>query len=455
MNLFYILICVASLSLGLFFFKDKMKSLVLFLFFGLMLPTSHQFMFLTSFKGIYFYDFFFIILTLYFFLNIDYNVLKEKISNNVFILLLLTLVVIYHVNLAYINNIPFDKYLLRDFRPFIMLSVAFIFIYLLDSIKIKNDIILQYLFYVLILKFFFFIALILINPFSDIYYQSHIYRYRDAITFVAVLFLIIYLFKSKDFHIKITKIRFNIILYLSVLFLIISNLRIIILPICFIYIFMHETNSQSLFKKIIISVSFIGLFIGYTKYMPLVIDKLNNKTQSVISFKNNYKDKSNSNDFKSLKKYKIQTNKNRFNNIFKVPIKELKRRYSPSLKYIEKISIREFIFGNGIATTFEIDHFKYRGLDTKNNSMDSLYLTFFIKYGILGLAIIFYLFIKILTVYIKTTRLKYSIIFLFLILSLTSSLLYHPSSIIYILFINLFAQSLINENSSHSLHLTS
>ena len=49
----------------------------------------------------------------------------------------------------------------------------------------------------------------------------------------------------------------------------------------------------------------------------------------------------------------------------------------------------EYIYGYGLGTYFEIPWFKYRGLDTKLNTIDSTYFSLFVKYGFLSLLIIF------------------------------------------------------------------
>ena len=122
---------------------------------------------------------------------------------------------------------------------------------------------------------------------------------------------------------------------------------------------------------------------------------------------------------------------------------------------LKQMTNLEILVGKGFATTFEIEHFKYRGLDTKHNSVDSVYLTFFVKYGLVGLALIVILFLRLILVNIKLKELKVSLIFFFLTVFITASVLYHPGTILYVIFINLFMNSLLDEDTSHSLYLTS
>tara|TARA_B100000767_G_scaffold271246_1_gene296474 strand:+ start:379 stop:1785 length:1407 start_codon:yes stop_codon:yes gene_type:complete len=464
-NLYYLLICSSSLFIGLLFLKDKIKSVSLFLCLGLIIPTSHQFMFLTSYKGVYFFDYYFFILIIFFLINVNYMNLKDWILNNKTIIFLFSSLIIYHSFLIYINDVVCDKYLLRDFRPFLLLISGIVFINLLKDIKIQSDLIINILQNALILKLVFFIILFLINPFQDVYYQKYIYRYRDGVTFVAAIFLIIYLFRSKLIYEKTNKFKIHIILLISILLLIISNLRALVPPLLFIYLFIHKTNTQNLFKKIVTSACILSLFIFYTKYMPVIINESTEKVKKINSvqklnieqskdLKISYK-LENKSSIQVWKKITSQFTNFRYKQLFQNPVYELNKRFLPASKYFNEIRIKEFFLGYGISSFFEIKHFEYRGLDTKNNSMDSLYLTFFIKYGFIGLAIIFILFIRILIINIKINRLKLSIIIFFLSISVTSSLLYHPGAIVYIIFINLFAKSLKHESTSRSLHITS
>ena len=144
LNLFiYLFISCISLFTGLLYFKDKSKSLLIFLFTALVLPTSNQYMFLTSYQGVYFYDYYFLALIIYYFINIDFTKLKDCLLNNKLILFITISLLIYYAFLIFFKTIPFDKYLLRDFRPFLLLLYGLICIELLKNIRIKLDLILN------------------------------------------------------------------------------------------------------------------------------------------------------------------------------------------------------------------------------------------------------------------------------------------------------------------------
>ena len=328
----YVFFCFISILFGGIFFKDQTKSIFLFLFFGLVLPTSHQFSFVISYQGVYFYDYYFLLLASYYFIHIKIKDIKNIIKKNRLIVLLIIPLFSYYTYLILINSISFDKYLLRDFRPFLLLLYGLIFIELLKKIKIELKSVINILFYVLIFKLLFYVIVFLINPFEDPYYQAQLFRYRDGITFVAALFLIIFLFKKQDMLVKIPKFRMNIIVLLSILVLLISNLRILLPALLFIYFIVHKTTLNNLIKKLMISIIFISSFIGYTYLMPLIQYNLHTKAETVLVIKNL--------EEKKVKKHRIDTQKSklnkgytakRYNLLFQNLNKQFNSRFSPGL----------------------------------------------------------------------------------------------------------------------------
>ena len=126
--IFYFFISLISLALGSLIYKDQNKSLLFFITLLLIMPTSDQFMFLTSFKGIYFYDYYFFIISVYYLQNTSLKYLKELFIKNKFLISFLSLFIVYQTSLVYIDNIQLNKYLLKDFRPLILFFSVFIFI---------------------------------------------------------------------------------------------------------------------------------------------------------------------------------------------------------------------------------------------------------------------------------------------------------------------------------------
>jgi len=68
---------------------------------------------------------------------------------------------------------------------------------------------------------------------------------------------------------------------------------------------------------------------------------------------------------------------------------QLTTRFSPALDLIRNMNPMHYFVGLGAGTPFEIPWFEYRGLDDKNSNIDSAYLTYFVKYGVIGLYLLF------------------------------------------------------------------
>ena len=86
----------------------------------------------------------------------------------------------------------------------------------------------------------------------------------------------------------------------------------------------------------------------------------------------------------------------------------------------------------------------------KNLSIHSPDITFFVKYGVVGLILILILFINIICVNIHDKALKVSVISFYLILFLVISTLYQPGAIIHLVFINIIMSSIYYKDDKAS-----
>ena len=443
--LFYTFLSSITFLSGLLFFKNKNNSILIFLSLLLLLPTSDQFMFITSFNGVYFYDYYFLALIIYCFKRNNLYKLKEIILRNKFIIIISSSLILYYISLIIFNSTPIDKYVLRDFRPFLLFASLIIFIKATARVKIQFHKIFNILTYLFLIKILFFITLFILNPIEDPYYQSYLYRYRDGTTFLAVIYLIIYLFKKEDIIKLISKNSTHIILLLAIMLVLISNLRILLPAIIFVYIIMHQTNYNNFLKKILYSIIFIASFLGYSYIMPKIQYELHGKEKIILRIKN-LEDRKLSKvrinkEKKILKKgYKPQ----RYNTLFSKVGYQLEARFFPAKKYINELTFLNTLFGNGFAKTFEISAFNYRGLDIRNNKIDSFYITHFIKYGIIGLLLLVLLFFKVISLSIKEKKLRYAVISFYLIVFLVTAIFYQPGAIVHLLFIKIVVDSLTN-----------
>ena len=375
------------------------------------MPTSNQFMSFTSFNGVYFYDYFFMFISVYYFFVLFES--KIILKKNIYNIIIGLSILVFYIGLAFTNSVTLDKYLLRDIRPFITLFYAFILTSLINKeiLNIKN------LIYVLIgvfmFKIVFFLLMFLGFAFNDVYYQQNIYRYFDATTFISCLFIIFHIFNRDKILQHSSKFSLNLLILLSIIIVLISNLRILFFALLLIYFIASNIN---FFKKIVASIIFLTLFIASS--------------------------------------YLMQSDRVLTSNSKEIVAVQLASRFGPALVKINEMSTYNYITGLGLGTYFEIPWFEYRGLDTKLNTIDSTYLTLFVKYGLFSLLIII-LFFRLLLFNSSTARLKKSYVLFYLIVFLTMSSLYQSGTVFHFLFLNLLSIPISNESTTRSISISS
>ena len=407
----YFFLSGISFFLGSLYFIYPKNAISLFLVVSLILPTSNQFMNFTSFSGIYFYDFFFLLFSFYYLIILikDKRIFKKNIIN---ISIAVFLILFYSIY-AFSNSVVFDKYLLRDIRPFLTLFYAFIIVSTFKQKIISINELVNVLILVFILKIIFFLAIFFGFSFEDQYYENNIFRYFDASTFIACLYLIFSIFKKNKILKSVPKLSFRLLLVLSCVVILISNLRILLFALLVIYFMYSRIN---LFKKILYVFSFIFLFAG-SSYLFQADRVLNANTSKGVAI-------------------------------------QLATRFGPALEKINEMNNLEYVHGLGLGTYFEIPWFKYRGLDTKLNTIDSTYLSLFVKYGLLGFLIIF-VFFRLLLFNISNSKMRASYIIFYSIIFFTLSSLYQSGTIFHFLFLNLLIFSVKDESPSYSISVSS
>ena len=418
----------------------------------MILPTSDQFMKLTSLSGVYFYDYYFFILLFYYFKNIDLEKINLIFQKNKNLIFAITLFVFYQVTIIFTNNIEFDKYLLKDFRPIILITSIFLLFDLIkkEYITLKN--LLSILFICFSFKLLFFSTVFFTNPLDDPYYQKYLYKYRDGVTYIAALFLIIFTFQKDLFFKNISRKKLYFLIITSFLIVIISNLRIYLPALIIPYLFFNITSSNNILKKTLIISLYLGAFLSYSYYMPKYQYELYGKQKIVERIK----------ELEDRKLSQARINKEkailnigyvptRYQTLFRKIKNQLEKRFGPSFYYLDKLSLQEVALGNGIATTFTIPFFNYRKLDPKLNKIDSLYITHFIKYGLVGLFIFLLIFYKLFTLMITDNKIRYAIISFYLIIGFMNAITYQPGTIVHLTFLHLIVLAIVNEEKKQKL----
>ncbi|HHI0597561.1 TPA: DUF6369 family protein, partial [Escherichia coli] len=287
-----------------------------------------------------------------------------------------------------VSNNVVDKYLLKDIRPVIMIFTAVYFSGLVLRIDGYNK---NTIFKILFVMFIFsIIHLILprlgVLVYKDEYYEDNSYRYLDASTYVAAIYIINYFTSNmKNECGKWARLCF----YAAILCVLVGNSRFMLLAIFASIIFVSVKDVKKMAIYSLSAILVAGLFLGVSVYVGA--DRVvNGFSGDVLLF-------------------------------------QITNRFSPALSLIDKMSWYNYIFGLGAGTYFDIPWFAYRGLDTQNISVDSLYLTMYVKYGLFGLMLIA-LFTKVAVNGLEANVKKAVIIFC-LIMYFVSAIPYHPYSL--------------------------
>ncbi|WP_223570561.1 DUF6369 family protein [Pseudomonas sp. BF-R-26] len=383
--MFYLLSLIA-LSAGLLAVKTPKYSIV---FLGIMLsviPTGNSYSEIISLKGLYFFDFYIAgalsaLLTR--------QVVAQKLQLTVPAGLLFGCG-LYVVLLACgLIGSP-NKYLLKDIRPFIMI-LSFIVLTNIATLAAKT-LTLQTVLKILIAMTAFNILDIAwlrlgLYSFQDVYYEENAYRYLDGGTYAAVAYLIYYFIDPAVFENK--KKLARICLMTSFICLFIANSRFIFVSV-FAAVIIHQYTKPARMIGVILLGSVVLLaFIGVSNMIGA--DRIN--------------------DGLSSEGLAVQ----------------LTTRFSPALDLIRNMNPMHYFVGLGAGTPFEIPWFEYRGLDDKNSNIDSAYLTYFVKYGVIGLYLLF-VFTTSITHHLKT-RVAVSIATFLALMFIVSATPYQPYAI--------------------------
>ena len=399
---FFILSSI-SIIFSFFLLVNRRLSILGFFCFLIIVPSSNIFNPFLSKNGFYFYDFYFLILSFHFMVFV---IREKKITKAILIsCLFLFIFLSFYTYIFLFQNIIIDKYLLRDLRPFLILFYSIIILNFLNNNFIQpnkylldiNGFLRILIFSFLIKILFSFVTMFYPSLFtSDIYYIEQNYRYIDSISFIAALFLVS--ISSSDINkIGIDRILYFISICLALIILIISNSRTL-LAITFSLLILG--SNLKIYKKLILMIPLIIIPYFYVEYFGI---------SRILSM-----------DI----------------------LGSLTTRFAPAVSKIMEMSIIERLFGYGLRTYFEIPWFEYRGLDPYLNSIDSMYLTFFVKYGFCSLLLII-LFLYLVTKNIVGKKDKLMIITFFILLFIAYCPLYQNYAITYIFYLILWSSTIL------------
>lgn len=340
--MFYILFLL-FLLVGYLVALNPKRYFILLIYLLSIYPLSASLSFLNLKSGVYVFDSVLLGILGFIFIN-----KRMKIKKADLYLLLVGFIYILYLFYAVINSREMI-YILKDIRPLIYLVTGWLFTKYFDDKSLKVDD-RDVMFYFIISFIFVLIKLTLQNFLNasgnDEFYQDNTYRYLDATVYIASVYFI-YLFSSKR---EINKNAFiTIVFCLGIIA--IANSRFIVISILLSIVILNYKNINRIIPIIFYSTVLLGVFYLYSVNSDAE-RVLRGFTEEGIAY-------------------------------------QITSRFSPAINVIKEMTDLQIIFGQGLGKPFYIPWFEYRGdINPYNINIDSLYLTIFVKFGVLSVLIV-------------------------------------------------------------------
>lgn len=397
----FFLFLILYLILGLDFYRTK--SIKYFMLWTVILPlTSALAITHTRFQINVYYAF--VIIPLVFYLS--NTLVNFKTSKTVFFTsgIVLTFISFY---LCYTLLLNPDNLLIiniaKDIKPLLFMALGFVFLDMLKNTQVdwNSKLARDILKYHCIASVIWFIILnntnLAGNISNDAYFEINETRYASIGTSYVLLYFVAFLSSNKKFN------AWDIVYIAVPLFLAGNRTMFFIFGILYLAnMFLSTKNVLGLFKKVLLFI--VGVFV-----LVFGVFSLNEKLKVRII---------------SMFDYDL------------VMEQLFSKRFSPFIEEMATFEWYHYIFGKGVGETLFIPWFVYRkNIDNFNISMDNIYMTMYVKYGVFSLIIYFLLlffifktktnqkFKILLTLYFfisgLTTAFFYQTKFLFILLVLT------------------------------------
>lgn len=385
----FFLLLLVYLLLGLDFYRTK--NINWFMLLTVVLPLTPALSILhTRFQINIYYAFVFFPLVLY----SANTLINSKISKNIFItsgisFAFIAFFICYTLLLNADNLVIIN--IAKDIKPLLFLSLGFVFFEMLKNVQVdwNSNLAKKTLKFHCIASVLWFLVLNNTNLTgfisNDAYFEINETRYGS----IALTYVILYYIAKLSSNIKFDKWD---VIYIAIPLFLAGN-RTIFFALGILYIanlFLSTESVVGLLKKIGLFV--IGLFV-----LVLGVFNLNEKLKERII---------------SMFDYNL------------VMEQLFSKRFSPFIEEIATFEWYHYIFGKGIGETLFIPWFVYRqNIDNFNISMDNIYMTMYVKYGVFSLII--YLLLLIFIFKTNTNqRFKILLTLYFFVSGLTMAFLY-------------------------------
>lgn len=313
---------------------------------ALIFPFSNFFAEWHYFNGVMALDGFFIGLIPYFFFMLRKPdlMLNKKLLR---ILLLSSILFLAYLIWA-LNSGKAIYILLKDLRPLLHLIEMFMLYELAknSAFTIRWNIIKRFAFLASVSNIIWFLlGFMAFFQFEDLYAQNNSNRYLDLSTYFSLYFILHYQYLKSQHAILSRGSKWAFML--SIISILLTNSRVLFLATIICVGVLRTNNFKSKFRFLFWGACLILIFVQFSALIgqQRVLDSIDSDSFST----------------------------------------QLLERFSPALVLISQMSVQELFFGYGLGIFFEIPWFEYRGLNVMNVSVDSAYLTHFVKQGLLGI----------------------------------------------------------------------
>lgn len=242
--------------------------------------------------------------------------------------------------------------LLKEFRPIIHLTELLMLLLIARNTRFEIDqkLINRIAIYAAVSNIIYFIfGFFGYSSFEDVFYQNNANRYLDLSTYFSVYFILHN--QYEQVYKKSSQKTSKWALLISIVSILLTNSRVLILATIVGVGILRSRNMKNRIKYIFWSGVILLVFVQFSVYIgqERVLESLNQDgfmTQLLV-------------------------------------------RYSPAVVPLIEMNTVHYFFGYGIGYYFEIPWFGYREISPFNISLDSAYLTQFIKQGCVGLLFLF------------------------------------------------------------------
>lgn len=341
----YLLLAALNASLGALTLIAPRTGVILFSVSLIAVPSSPVFDEWTYRGGLHVYDFYFLVLIctylVYLFRGVPRALLRDSL------LLMLVFAIGSLGTLLHAREI--DKYVLRDLRPFLLVMEGMVLLTLLrrQNVRVTDRDVLWIGLGAGLSPFISFgLTRLGLYDVTDLFYQANSYRHAAIGTFIAAVALIWLAGNAKRAFSSAPMLTLAMAIVAGGA-VVLAGMRMLVFATVVGCAFAGRLKPL----QIVLTAVLTALLIGGFAFVSIEAD-VERVTEAVTIA-----------DLAA----------------------QLERRFGPALEKIRVMEWWQWVSGTGLGTTFIIPWFEYRGLDTRHNAVDSMYLTLAIKFGVLSL----------------------------------------------------------------------